>query len=144
MSDLRAVLIGTLTGIISGIIAYYATRGIDHYLARRTIRSRQRQIKQLTEELQLLEKLGVTDRSLLLFAFKMLFPLIGGAAAGMAVWMAISLLIGPPNDDTRLLFFLGPALITVSRFMRQACFESWKTPSPHSQNSGRSCAISKI
>jgi hypothetical protein len=80
MSDLRALIIG----IIGGIISVYATQDINRYFARRTVRGRRRQIKQLTQEFQLLEKLGLTDRSLLLFAFRMLFPMLAFAALGIA------------------------------------------------------------
>jgi sterol desaturase/sphingolipid hydroxylase (fatty acid hydroxylase superfamily) len=126
MSDLRSLLIG----IIGGIVVYYATRGINRYLARRTIRGRQRQIKQLTQELQLLERLGLTDRSLLLFAFRMLFPMIALAAVGMAGWLALSLLTGPPYSATALIFLLLSVFIAIIAAYASSVFKKLEDPEP--------------
>jgi hypothetical protein len=123
--DLRALLIG----ILGGIIAYYATKGIDRYLAGRTVRSRRRQIKQLTQELQLLERLGVTDRSLLLFAFRMLFPLIGLAALGVASWAGLSLR-NRPMDDTIQMIFIISIFIGFVAFYASSVFRKLEDPEP--------------
>ncbi len=122
MSDLRALIVG----ILSGIIAYYATRGIDRYLARRTLRGHQRQVKQLTYELQLLERLGVTDRSLLLFAFRMLFPLIGLVAIGMAGWA----LSQPLDSPAGLLVFLVSVMIVILSLYASSVFRKLEDPDP--------------
>lgn len=126
MSDLRSLLIG----ILGGIIAYYATRGIDRYLARRTIRGRRRQIKQLGQELQLLEKLGLTDRSLLLFAFRMLFPMIAVAAVGMAVSVGLWLLTGPPYSLTAVFLLLVCVLIAILSAYASSVFQKLEDPEP--------------
>lgn len=126
ISDLRTLLIG----IIGSIIGVYAIRGIERLLTRRTIRGRRRQIRQLTEELQLLEKVGVSDRSLLLFAFRMLFPMIVCAAAGVAGWMALSLLGQPPDDSTRLVFLLFPIAIALVALSASRVFQKLEDPEP--------------
>ena len=122
MSDLRALVIG----ILGGIIAYYAARGIDRYLALRTIQGRQRQIQQLTYELQLLERLGVTDRSLLLFAFRMLFPLISLVAIGMAGWA----LSQPLDSPAGLLLFLVSVIIVIVSLYASIVFRKLEDPDP--------------
>jgi len=126
MADLRALLVG----ILGGLVAYYAAKGIDRYLARRTIRSRHRQIEQLTKELHLLVKLGVTDRALLLFAFKLLFPLIGVAAVGMAGSVARSFLSGPPDDPTPLILLLVSVVIAILAFYATSVFQKLEDPEP--------------
>jgi hypothetical protein len=126
MSDLRALVIG----IIGSIIGVYAIRGIERLLTQRTIRGRRRQIRQLTEELQLLEKVGVSDRTLLLFAFKMLFPMIVLAGVGVAGWMALSLLAQPPDDSTRLVFLLFPIITALVALSAARVFQKLEDPEP--------------
>ena len=126
MSALRSLLIG----ILGGIISYRANRFIDRYLVRRSTRSRQRQIKQLTQELQLLEKIGLTDRSLLLFGFRMLFPMIGIAALGVAASAVLSLLAGPPDDSSALILLLVCGLIAVLAIYASSLFKRLEDPEP--------------
>jgi len=126
MADFRALLVG----IVGGIIAYYATKGIDRYLARRVIQSRQRQIKQLTLELRLLEKLGVTDRSLLLFAFRMLFVLMGFAAVGVAGAVAVPFLNAPADNLAPFILLLVSVLIAFLAFYSASMLRRLEDPEP--------------
>jgi hypothetical protein len=127
MSDLRSLVIGIVGGIISGPIAYYATRAIDRYLVRRTVRSRLRQIKQLTEELALLEKLGVADRALLLFGFQALFALIGVAAVCTAGAVVLFLVEGVMEPV--FVLFAASAVALVA-FYAASVFRKLEDPAP--------------
>jgi membrane protein implicated in regulation of membrane protease activity len=126
MADVRALLVG----IIGGLITYYAAKIIDRYLARRTIRSRQRQIEQLAKEIQLLERLGVTDRALLLFAFKMLFPLIGVAAVGVALSVARPCLSAPADDPTQWILLMFSVVIAIMAFSATNVIQKLEDPEP--------------
>lgn len=123
------ILIGTLSGTLSGIIAYYASKGIDRYLVRRTVRSRQRQIEQLTQELQLLEKLGVTDRILMLFAFKTLFALIGIFVVGVAGSVALQSVSGPPNAAPLMLIMVA-LVVAIVAFYATSLLRKLEDPEP--------------
>ncbi len=126
MSDLHTLLVG----ILGGIIAYYATKGIDRCLIRRTIRGRQRQITQLSQELQLLEKIGVTDRALLLWALGLLFALIGVAAVGVAGSVAPSWLSGPPDNGIRTILLLVSVVIAMLALYASSIFRRLEDPEP--------------
>jgi hypothetical protein len=126
MSVLRDLAIGA----VGSGIAYFAIKGIERYLALRTIRGRQRKIQQLTAELQLLEKLGVTDRSLLLFAFTILFFLFGISALAVALAM-VTALLEPPDKGLRFLLIMFPVIIGLLAFWGGTVFKKLEDPEPN-------------
>ena len=81
ITDVRSLGIG----IVAGIVSYYAKLAIDRYIRERTARTRKRQLEQAQSELKLLERLGSSDRALLLFGFRFLFPLLAMGSLAMVV-----------------------------------------------------------
>jgi len=68
----------------------------------------------------------VTDRSLLLFAFRMLFPLIGLVAIGMAGWA----LSQPLDSPAGLLVFLVSVMIVILSLYASSVFRKLEDPDP--------------
>jgi uncharacterized membrane protein len=130
MFDLRTVLVGLITGVVAGIITYYVTKRIDRYLAQRTIRGRRLRIEELTQQLELLEKLGTSDRSLLLFAFRMLFPTVALGALGLAGVAALSLVAGPSYSLIALVVLAFCMLIVVLAAYASSVFQKLDDPEP--------------
>jgi hypothetical protein len=125
-SDLRALLIG----VAGSAIAYYGIKLLERYLARRTIRGRERQIKQLTAEIELLGTLGVADRELLLFAFQMLFGLIGVAAFGWTAALVRPFLRAVPGDPVPVIQLVIAAPIAVLAVYASSLFRKLEAPEP--------------
>jgi hypothetical protein len=119
-----------VVGIVGGIIAYYATKGIDRYVARRTVRGRRTQIMQLTQELRLLAKLGESDRNLLLFAFRILFPIIAVAAVGLAGSAVLVLLSRPLEPSPTILSILIWSVIALLAIYASNLFKRLDDPGP--------------
>jgi hypothetical protein len=111
-------------------MAYYSIKGIERYLARRTIRGRQRQIEQLVGELRLLERLGVADRALLLFAFQMLFALLGLAASALASSLVLPFLHAAPGDPVPVIEFIVAFVIAILAFYAASVFRKLEDPQP--------------
>ena len=66
------------------------------------MRSRKKQLEQVETELKLLEKLGSTDRAVLLFGFKVLFPILATICLFLAGSSFLELQQGPVNEKTAI------------------------------------------
>src|SRR5262245_49940680 len=130
VSSLTSNLHALVIGAAGSAIAYYAIKAIERYLARQTIRGRQRQIQPLTQGLQLLKKLGVTDRSLLLFAFQVLFTLIGVIGVGIAGSIALLLVNEFPDNPAWMVLLLMPAIVALIGLWAASVFKKLEDPQP--------------
>jgi hypothetical protein len=122
------ILRDLLVGAVGSAIAYYAIKVIERYLARRTVRGRERAIQQLTQEIQLLERLGVSDRALLLCAFQILCPIIALAAVATAISVAgpwLALIEAPP------IVILLASVIGIAAFYAATVFKKLEDPEPN-------------
>lgn len=116
-----------LIGAAGSVLGYYAIKGFERYLTRRTVKSRQAHIKQVTQEIELLEKLGVSDRSLSLFAFQFLFLVIALAAVGVAGSLASSWL--QPGQTFPILLLVS-IFIAILSFYASTLFRKLEDPQP--------------
>jgi hypothetical protein len=75
-----AHLTSLVIGVIGGVIAFYVTKAIDRYWARRTLKSLKRRLEYAEARKARLDDLAKFDRAIILLAFRSLFALIGFAA----------------------------------------------------------------
>lgn len=77
LSDPRSLILSLIVGVVGGVISVYVTKALNTYFAFRTRLDRQKRLKEIETELNLLQGLNSSDRTLLLFTFRMTFSLIG-------------------------------------------------------------------
>lgn len=124
-SDLRALAIGTLAGVVS----FYLVKAIDRYAARRIVRSRKRQLAQAQAELKLLERLGSTDRAVLVFGFQVLFPILALISFAFAGSSLLALVDGPADGKTLIDTMLWSSVGIISLWA-STVFKKLQDPQP--------------
>ena len=124
-NDLRALAIG----ILGGLVTYYLVKAINWYVARRIVRSRKRQLEQVQAELKLLEKLGSTDRAVLVFGFKLIFPLLAIISLSFASTSFLALAVGY-SDIKTLIDTIVWSTVGIASLWASTVFKRLEDPQP--------------
>jgi len=125
LNDLRSLAIG----ILGGVITFYLIKAIERYASRRIVRSRKRQLEQVQVELKLLEKLGSTDRAVLVFGFQLLFPLLAIISLSIAVSSFLALVHGSADAKTVIDIMVWSCVGIVS-WWASTVFKKLEDPQP--------------
>jgi len=124
-SDLRALTIG----ILCGLITIYLHKAISWYVTRRTVRGRKRKLAQAQAELKLLEKLGSTDRAVLLFGFQVLFGILMLISISMVGALLLAL-VHEPVDDKTFIDIMAWSIVGIISFWVSTVFKKLEDPQP--------------